>query len=289
MLSQVKVIVVKAVKIYVYALIWVNTWAPIVSAQSPAANGFDHSALARALKNYVDDNGMVNYRALSAARQDLDSYARALADLGRSDYDQWQDQAKIAFWLNAYNGLTLKAIINHYPIKSSFFKSKIYPKNSIRQISGVWNKITHRVMGKDVTLEHIEHKILRIEFDDPRIHLAMVCAAMSCPHLRNEPYEGGRLDAQLDDQGNRFLSSRSRLKITRMDKVIYLSPIFKWFAQDFLSQHMPKRAIGRHSRENQAVLQFIAGYVEEPYHKFVLAGDYKIKYLDYDWSLNEQN
>jgi predicted hydrolase (HD superfamily) len=111
---------------------------------------------------------------------------------------------------------------------------------------------------------------------------------MSCPHLRNEPYEGSRLGAQLDDQSKRFLSSRSRLKITRMDKVIHLSPIFKWFAQDFLSQYVPKQAIGKHSKANQAVLQFVASYLDEPFRKFVLAGDYKIKYLDYDWSLNEQ-
>jgi hypothetical protein len=236
----------------------------------------------------VDENGMVNYRALKADPQDLNGYVQALGKLQRSDYDQWQEQAKIAFWLNAYNGLTLKAIINHYPIKSSFFKSRIYPKNSIRQISGVWDKITHKVMGEDMTLEHIEHKILRAKFKEPRIHMALVCAAMSCPHLRNEPYVGTQLDAQLDDQSNRFLSSRSKLKITRMDKVIHLSPIFKWFAQDFLSQNAPPQAIGTHSKENQAVLHFIAGYLNEPYQKFLTAGDYKLKYLDYDWSLNEQ-
>jgi len=281
-----EVINMKPAKFCAYMFVWTSSWAVVLPAQT--ANAFDDSGLARALADYVDDNGMVNYKGLKANPQDLNSYVRALSKLRRSDYDQWQDQAKIAFWLNAYNGLTLKAIINHYPIKSSFFKSKIYPKNSIRQISGVWDKITHKVMGKDLTLEHIEHKILRVKFDDPRIHMAMVCAAMSCPHLRNEPYEGSRLDAQLDDQSNRFLSSRARLKITRMGKVIHLSPIFKWFAQDFLSQYAPKQAIGKHSKENQAVLRFIAGYLKEPYQAFVLAGNYKIKYLDYDWSLNEQ-
>ena len=231
---------------------------------------------------------MVNYKALKANPHDLNSYVRSLADLRQSDYRQWPDQTRIAFWLNAYNGLTLKTIINNYPIKSSFLKSRIYPKNSIRQISGVWDKITHKVMGKDMTLSHIEHKILRAKFEEPRIHMAMVCAAISCPHLRNEPYDGTRLDAQLDDQSNRFLSSRLKLKITRMDKVIHLSPIFKWFTQDFLSQYVPKQAIGKHSKENQAVLHFIAGYLNEPFQKFLMAGDYKLKYLDYDWSLNEQ-
>jgi len=273
---------------FVCLLVWGNSSGPALSARSASANSFDSNSYARVLQEHVDSNGMVNYRGLKASPHALNSYLQGLRDLRRSDYDQWPEQAKIAFWLNAYNGLTLKTIIDHYPIRSSFLKARIYPKNSIRQISGVWDKITYRVMGEDMTLEHIEHRILRAKFKEPRIHMALVCAAMSCPHLRNEPYDGARLDAQLDDQSIRFLSSRAKLKITRMDKVIHLSPIFKWFPQDFLGPYSPKQAIGKHSKENQAVLHFVAGYLKEPYQQFLMTGDYKLRYLDYDWSLNEQ-
>jgi len=122
-----------------FVLTGVFITSSVFSSQTLAADsekqGFDYSDFAEALKINVDDAGMVNYRKL------------------------WDDNAKIAFWLNAYNALTLEAIIDNYPIKSSFFKSRIYPKNSIRQITGVWDKIKFKVMGQNLTLGHIEHKL----------------------------------------------------------------------------------------------------------------------------------
>lgn len=276
----------KSCRFYVFACVCAHIGALSLWAQDPGT--FDNSNYAKALAAYVDDQGMVNYRDLKANPQDLNAYVQALAALPPGHYAQWSDEAKIAFWINAYNGLTLKTVINHYPIQSSFLKSRIYPKNSIRQIAGVWDKITYRIMGQDLSLDHIEHKILRIEFKEARIHMALVCAAASCPKLRNEPYEGLRLDAQLEDQSRLFLCCRSKLKIARTEKLIYLSPIFKWFARDFVSQYRPLQGIGRHSQENQAVLNFVSRYLNDPFKSFLLAGDYTVKYLDYDWSLNEQ-
>ncbi|MHC4154398.1 MAG: DUF547 domain-containing protein, partial [Planctomycetota bacterium] len=203
-------------------------------------------------------------------------------------YGKWSEEGQIAFWLNAYNGLTLKIIIDNYPIKSSFFRSRVYPKNSIRQIAGVWDKITFPVMGRDLTLGQIEHEILRKKYDEPRIHVAMVCAAMSCPPLRNEPYTGQKLDEQLADQSRRFFTNPASFRADREKKVLYLSPILKWFAEDFINKHAPKKNIGRHNRKTSAVLNFIAAYLPKSEADFVLKGNYKVKYLKYDWSLNEQ-
>ncbi|MDT8300310.1 MAG: DUF547 domain-containing protein [Sedimentisphaerales bacterium] len=250
--------------------------------------GFDYSDFADALKINVDDVGMVNYRKLKAEPQKLRTFITELENLDRKDFDEWDDNEKIAFWLNAYNALTLKAIIDNYPIKSSFFKSRIYPQNSIRQIAGVWDKIKFNVMGQNLTLEHIEHKILRVKFDEPGIHMAMVCAAMGCPSLRNEPYTGNKLIEQLDDQARRFLANPEKFKIARTDSRIYLSPIFKWFAADFIKKHGPEKNIGRHNKEESAVLNFIASYLDKVQKEYVLTGKFKIKYLKYDWSLNEQ-
>ncbi|MHC4517985.1 MAG: DUF547 domain-containing protein [Planctomycetota bacterium] len=256
--------------------------------QGQTERGFDNADYATALETYVDDRGMVNYRKLKANPKALLSYVKAIATLGRDQYQAWGDHVKIAFWLNAYNGLTLKAIIDNYPIKSSFLKSRIYPKNSIRQIPGVWDKIEFTVMGRKVTLEHIEHEILRVEFNEPRIHMAMVCAAMGCPTLRDEPYVGDRLGEQLDDQTHRFLASRKKFRIDRGKRTVYVSPIFKWFAKDFVKTYAPARNVGRQSREGSAVLNFIAGYLDGAAPSTIRRGDLKIKYLDYDWSLNEQ-
>jgi hypothetical protein len=257
-------------------------------AAEPEKQGFDYSDFAEALKINVDDAGMVNYRKLKAEPEKLQAFITELGNLDRKDFDKWDDNEKIALWLNAYNALTLKAIIDNYPIKSSFFKSRIYPKNSIRQIAGVWDKIKFKVMGQNLTLGHIEHKILRVKFDEPGIHVAMVCAAMGCPSLRNEPYAGDKLQEQLGDQTRRFLANPEKFKIARADDRIYLSPIFKWFAADFVKKHGPKKSIGRHNKEQSAVLNFIASYLDKAQKDYALAGKFKIKYLKYDWSLNEQ-
>lgn len=259
-----------------------------VWAQDDSEQSFNYATYAEALKTYVDDKGMVDYEHFKAHPEKLLAYVNAIGTLPRSRYDNWDDKAKIAFWLNAYNGLTLKAIIDNYPIKASFWKSRIYPKNSIRQISGVWDEFKFTVMGEKITLEHIEHKILRVRFNEPRIHLALVCAAMGCPALRNEPYIGDRLDQQLDDHTHRFLGYREKFRIDHSKDVVYLSSLFEWFAKDFVRTYAPVGNLGRHDDETSAVLNFIAGHLDEKDKQYIRTGDFKVKYLDYDWSLNER-
>jgi hypothetical protein len=100
------------------------------------------------LTTYVNQPGLVNYRGLKANPQRLNSFLSTLADLPQETYQKWDDEEKIAWWINAYNALTLKAIIDHYPIRASFFKGFVYPRNSIRQIPGVWDTLRFPVMGK---------------------------------------------------------------------------------------------------------------------------------------------
>ena len=262
--------------------------SPFTQAQETKEHGFDFSGYDWVLKTFVNEKAMVDYRKLKAQQQQLDAFAAAMGKLTSATYEKWGEKDKIAFWLNAYNGLTLKAIVDNYPIKSSFFRSRIYPKNSIRQIPGVWKKISFKVMGRKMTLGHIEDGILRVKFDEPRIHMAMVCAAMGCPPLRNEPYQGNKLDEQLDDQARRFLGNSAKFKIDRGKNTLYLSPIFDWFAGDFVKKYGPKEIIGRHDKKESAVLNFVALYLTGVQKDHVLAGKFKIKYLQYDWSLNEQ-
>ncbi len=270
-----------------FVVLGLSIFAGTVLAQDQEQS-FDYSSYAKALKTHVDDKGMVDYEHLKAHPAQLLGYLKAIAAVPRSRYDLWDNNAKIAFWLNAYNGLTLKAIIDHYPIKAGFFSGLVYPKNSIRQISGVWDKLKFTVMGRKMTLEHIEHKILRARFNEPRIHMALVCAAMGCPALRNEPYVGDRLDRQLNDQTRRFLGDRDKFRIDRSKDVVHLSSIFKWFAKDFVKTYAPAQKFGRHDEELSAVLNFIAGYLDEADRLYIRSGDFAVNYLDYDWSLNER-
>lgn len=252
-------------------------------------NAFSYEPFAGALRAYVDDRGLVNYRELKANRQDIDSFAASIASLEPSVYDQWSEKDKIAFLINAYNALTLEAIISNYPIKASLTRSVIYPRNSIRQIPGVWDKLDFLVMGRRTTLDHIEHEILRKDFNEPRIHVALVCAAMGCPPLRSEPYNGENLESQLDDQTRTFLANPQKFRIDREKGVVYLSPIFKWYGADFEKRFAAdaRWSVG-HSRAERAVLSYVGGYLSVEDRDYLATGKYSIQYLDYDWSLNEQ-
>jgi hypothetical protein len=163
-----------------------------------------------------------------------------------------------------------------------------YPKNSIRQISGVWDDLKFTIMGRPMVLDGIEHNVLRTNYHEPRIHMALVCAAMGCPPLRNEPYTSERLSAQFDDQARRFLSNPAKFRIDRDAGRVYLSSIFKWFGDDFIPKYAVEDSYGNHSKKERATLHFVAGYLEKKDADYLASGNYDVKYLDYDWSLNEQ-
>ncbi len=249
---------------------------------------FSYADYAAVLNAYVNDQGMVDYRLLKADRQRLDAFASALAQLAPSTYEHWSEKEKIAFWINAYNALTLEAIINHYPIKSSFFRSVVFPKNSIRQIPGVWDTLQFMVMGRKRTLGEIEHEILRQQFNEPRIHMALVCAAMGCPPLRNEPFFGDQLDEQLNDQTRRFLSDSTMFRMDRSQGRVYLSSIFKWFGRDFIKIYGTDQKLAGHDPAERAVLNFISRHLDASDREYLATAKYNVEYLGYDWSLNEQ-
>ena len=259
----------------------------VPTAEIRAAD-FDYDGYAEVLSGFVDKDGMVNYSALKENRDKLDMFVKSLGKLDRKTYESWNEKDKIAFCLNSYNVLTLKAIVDNYPIKASMFGSIKYPKNSIRQIKGVWDKLTFQVIGRGMTLDEIEHQSLRKEFDEPRIHVALVCAAMSCPSLRTESYVGLRLDQQLDDQARKFLSNPQKFRIERKKNRVYISSIFKWFGEDFIKIYEADEGFGKHSPQQRAVLNFISRYLNKDDSEYLRDGKYSIKYIGYDWSLNEQ-
>lgn len=263
-------------------------WMVLLASEGIAADAFTYDGYAAVLASYVDDHGLAMYGELKAHPEKLNAFRVQVQGLDGKVYDGWAEKAKIAFWINAYNALTLKVIIDHYPIEASWKKALLYPRNSIRQISGVWDKLEFTVMGDKMTLDDIEHQKLRKEFDEPRIHMALVCAALSCPPLRNEPYVEDTLDDQLDDQARRFLESSDKFRIAREDGRVRLSSIFEWFGEDFVRSYGTDERFSGKTRSERAVLNFVGNYLDEDDRTYLLTGDYAIKYLDYDWSLNEQ-
>jgi Protein of unknown function, DUF547 len=227
------------------------------------------------LRTYVNADGLVDYPALQANPQVLKDFIVQLGSVSPDTYVAWSKNEKIAFLINAYNAITLESIVNQNPLKGS-----------IKDIFGVWNFRKHTVMGRSLTLDNIEHDILRKDFQEPRIHAALVCAAISCPPLRQEPYTGENLDKQLDDQVRKWLSSQG-LRIDRTQNRVSVSSIFKWFGEDWQKTYAANDKFVGNEKE-RAVLNFISNYVSPEDKNYLEQGDYKLEYLNYDWLLNKQ-
>ena len=231
----------------------------------------DYSSWQKFLDLYLKD-GLVNYAAVKDDSALLKAVVLQLENVKKEEYDRWSQDEKKAFWINAYNIEAMKLVLDHYPLKRSLgLQALRYPANSIQQIPDVWNQEARIILGKKVSLNYIENEILRKEFQDPRIHFAIVCASLGCPVLRDEPYVFDRLDSQLDDAATKFMQDRKKFNYDAHHNTFYLSPIFKWFKEDF------EKAGGS--------IAFIKNYM--PQNKN-LPDNGKIQWLDYDWSLNEQ-
>jgi hypothetical protein len=198
----------------------------------------------------------------------------------------WNRNQELAYWINAYNGWFLQIVIDHYPIKKQLLKGMVYPDNSVQQIRGVWTDIKAKFAGREVSLDNIEHSIIRLEFREPRIHFAIVCASIGCPLLRNEAFRPGELDKQLDDASRDFVGNPAKVQVTQANKTIRISKIFDWFSDDF-SQFQSDELKKHYSKKESGAIGFILQYLNPADVEVVKSGT-EIKYFDYDWSLNEQ-
>ncbi len=221
-----------------------------------------HDLFTELLTKYVK-NGKVNYNEL---RNDdrLEKYLDQLSQTNPASIKNEKD--RLAFWINAYNAFTLKVICDNYPVKS------ITDLNSGK----VWDENLVEINGSEMSLNHIEHGIIRKQFNDPRIHFALVCAAVSCPPLRSEAFEGYKLDAQLNDQGKTFLRDKSKNYFEVDKQVAHLTKILEWYGIDF----------GATSSE---ILLRIKAFLPLEIGSAIEKNpdQWKIEYNDYDWSLNE--
>jgi hypothetical protein len=249
------------------------TWAtentpPPTTVETQTGFNHMHPEWSLTLKNFVVVKGassQVRYKALKENPQTLLSYLKTIEAVTPEMMSSWSDPQKIAFWINAYNAYTLKLIVDHYPVKS------------IKDIGGFfsspWKKEFFKLLGQSFHLDKIEHEILRKKFKEPRIHFAVNCASIGCPALRSEAYTADQLSNQLQEQGQIFLQDRSRNSWDASQNKLFLSPIFKWFKEDFGS-------------EPNNILSFV-----KPFFKSDSAPsatpEFKLEYTDYDWSLND--
>ena len=219
-------------------------------APAPAKPHVDHAPFDALLGRYVDDRGRVDYRGLARDEAKLDAYLATLA--AETPGQDWPRNEALAYWINAYNAYTLKLVLDNYPLES------------IRDLDKPWDRKWIKLGGKTYGLNQIEHEIIRPRFNEPRIHFALVCAAVSCPPLADEAFTAANLNQLLDRRTRRFLRNE-RFNVTQ-EEVVRLSPLFDWYGEDFGD-----------------VREYVNRYLERP----IPAGA-PINFLDYDWSLNER-
>ena len=266
------------------ALPWCMLGSGAVSAAETSPDRFDHthSAWAALLKQHVVLNAQGNastlrYAAIQAQRGSLRRCLDSLSAVSASSYATWNRQQQLAFLINAYNAFTVELILTRYPQLKSI-------KDLGSFLSSPWKRKFFSLLGQERSLDEIEHEMIRAPgvFNDPRIHVAVVCASIGCPMLRIEPFVAERLDVQLDDALRRFLSDRTRNRFDPVSRTLAVSRIFDWYRKDFELGHQGFSSL-------QAVFaRHAEALAETPQEQAdIRAGRYQIVHLDYDWSLND--
>ena len=212
----------------------------------------NHEAFDQLLEKYVNDQGKVNYQGFKADLHKLDSYLLEL----KSNHPQsdWPRSQQLAYWINAYNAFTIKLILDNYPV------------GSITEIDGgkPWDKKWIKLGDQAYSLNQIENEIIRPQFNEPRIHFAVNCAARSCPPLANQAFDEDNLESLLDSQTKSFINNPAFNKLSSSS--VSVSKIFEWYAADFNN-----------------LISFL-----NKYSKTTISPSAKISFQEYDWKLNNQ-
>jgi len=220
----------------------------------------------RLLREYVDDRGRVDYaRWQREAIPDLDQWLVAVQD---TDWRAMERDGAIALLINLYNALTIRQVLAKYPIES--IRPKFLGIPNWLAFLRFFTRKLYRLHDHPVSLNGIEHDILRSQFQEPRIHFALVCASVGCPWLRSHAYCPDQLNAQLEDDASRFINNPAKVHYREADQTLYCSKIFKWYRTDFL-----------------AVADSIPAYVNR-YAATDMPLGVNITYLPYSWQLNQR-
>ena len=267
-------------------VLWVAVILVIRAVASPVAQESPTDTVRREsfdemLDLYVRD-GYVYYRALKIERARFDTYVNWLANV---PVDSLSRDEQLAFWLNAYNALVLRTVVDRYPIQGS---SPEYPARSIRQIPGAFERLPHRVAGRTLTLDQIEQTMLP-RFHDPRVYLALGRGSVGGGRLRSEAFSPTRLEAQLTAVANECASRPECLQVQRQDNQVLVSPIFSWREAEFVAAYggAAPAALASRSPIERAVLAFVEPKLLAAEREFLAENRFRLSYQPFDWSLND--
>lgn len=235
--------------------------------QQVSMDRINHSTYDALLKKYVDTDGYVNYVAWHQSAADRHALQQYILHLSQGSPTNASREGQLAFWINAYNAVTLEGIL------------QVYPTESIRKHTAklgdynIWDDLPLLVGGKAYSLNDMEHKVLR-KMGEPRIHFAIVCASVGCPRLLNEAYVPAKLNDQLSVNTVDFFSRPQNLTVDQ-GGTMHVSSIVDWFGEDF-------------GNSQGARFTFLQSYLPEGVQQFAVSPQAKVKFQDYNWSLNDQ-
>lgn len=222
----------------------------------------------------------VDYAQLFKQPDKLNDYLLGLSLVEQSEYASWPEDEQLSFLINAYNGFTLQLINRNYV---KFLSGEV---DSIKDLdsffSSPWKQPFFTLLGEKRSLDNIEHDMIRVWFERPRIHAALVCAAVSCPPLRIQAFTADKLNQQLDDQMSQFLSDDQHNTINISKKHVNLSSIFKWYGEDFEKGQQGFTSL------KALIKVYQTDMADDPQQlTWLQKQDFNIRYLDYDWRLND--
>ena len=244
-----------------------------------------HSAFDEILNKSVIEKGFqtaVDYDYLHNNLAPLDKYLASLEGVSEKEFEGWNKNDQMAFLINLYNAFTLKLILNNYP-----------DIESIRDLGGLffnspWDIEFFTLFGEKTNLDHIEHGILRVKYNEPRIHFAVNCASKGCPALQKKAFVGDVLDEQLENAARQFLQDPERNRFDKDKKRLEISSIFKWFAGDFTKKGSVQNYVAPYISDDPEIQALLkdkssSGGIGGALNK----NSVNVKYLKYDWSLNK--
>jgi Protein of unknown function, DUF547 len=255
---------------------------PPATAQTATPFDHSHAAWTALLKKHVRvvDGGkasQVRYAGMATDKAALKDYLSSLSAVSQASFDAFSKPQQMAFLINAYNAFTVDLILTRYPKLVSI-------KDLGSLLQSPWKRKDVPLLGTQMSLDNIEHDTLRARgrYDEPRVHFAVNCASIGCPALREEAFVPDRLDAQLEEQAQRFMADRSRNRFSAERDKVEVSKIFDWFGEDFKLGHKGITSL------NQFLGRYANQLADSPADRERLrAGSVAVGFLDYDWKLND--
>lgn len=244
-----------------------------VATPAFAGDVVDYEPFSELLAEHVDGQGRVAYETWMNDQEDAATFKKFLGKIAEADPEGYSEAEKLAFWLNAYNATAIKSVMDHWPMEGPM------------EVKGFFKVETHEVAGEEITLDHLEHQIIRKRFDEPRIHFVLVCAAKSCPRLRQKALTGSNVESVMEAAAREFIPRATTLEKKGgegKDRKVVTSKLFEWFAEDFEEAEGSVRTYLKKyvTKEKEDGKEAVAEALGDE--------DVEITFREYDWALNKR-